>query len=334
MIRDAFQRRIRVAWFAGLLGLATAAPAATSETLAPIGSRPSSRTSLWCQVEGESASNSAALSPAAWKDLKGAGFDGVALEGHSGIIVAQSREAGLETTTGAALQTREDGSFTSATLAFLRGDGDGSMPSAFARAILNHQKSARGPVNRVPADALVRSLAGAIFHPVDPGQSDLAHETLSSIIDTILIAIPGDLVWPQSSIQKTPSSAASRHLLEARRGLLRAHAACSALRDGVLRTLVADDQDQVLAFARILRPSSAAVVIVNNTERQRRVTLPGERLIAQGTAEGLEMKLVSAAEGTAPAGRLRVSPNVIRVSRGQMEVDLAPRSAALFVTEK
>jgi hypothetical protein len=290
----------------------------------------------WCQLGGNSTADltTGPLSVAALRDLKAAGVDGVVLDDADSDAAIRAAGEGLLTTASAAMRGRQDGIVARALHDLLGRSGDGARPSAFAKSIGEWMSDARTSYSvlafAVPADATITEASTAR----GGGQDAARAERLLEIASLVCAALPGNAVWAQDQLQAAGTTGTATQPIEYRRALLRIRRDCAALTRGSLSVLVADNEDSICAFGRVL-PDSVAVVVVNNADRDRTVEIPGVRLTARGAREGIVLKtVVQSVPARGTRGGIVVPTATTTVAASAMTVNLPPMSALLMVSDK
>jgi hypothetical protein len=273
-------------------------------------------------------------SDAALRDIRSAGADGIVQDGATDDLTSRARTAELLTTGTAEFEGQTSGTVAAALGALLARSGPGGKPSAFAKTIgewIRDSNTSRTTLAfAVPQDAAITSAAAARMAGGDPTVAG----RLVGIASLVCAALPGSAAWQQDQLQGAGGADPQSPAVALRRGALAARNLCRALREGWYSILVADDEDEIFAFARVL-PDSVAMVVVNNADRDRTVQVPGSRLTARGAKTGMVLKaaaLAAPAKGT--RGGMVEPTATVTLEAGTMAVNLPPCSALLMVSDR
>lgn len=218
-------------------------------------------------------------------------------------------------------------------------------PSYFARSIILHLPQDPGD----PTSHLVLrdSLDAARLHAISQKQlaggraDDIAarYAALSKLSAVLGGSLPGVPILREESVQQLSPSTTEKEIITTWRGVLSARNKCAALRLGTFVMIEADDEDDMLAFARLLKPSkpddppSAAIVIINTAPRMRHARIQGTRLTAKGAKAGtiLTRAVATSRELDSPLIGAN-SPGQITITSETLSVPIGARSALLYTS--
>lgn len=229
-----------------------------------------------------------------------------------------------------------DDTLSSNILALLKAASPEAKPSLFARSVRQSPGAllAGAVLFRATTIAELRKLGASLAVSTSPAELNARTQEVWRLASVLEATLPGAPVFEQDRLQVVMSQNRGQNLdtqqLKYLRDLLATRQKNAALQDGAYAIMVANDEDEILAYAR-MKGESTALVVVNTAAHEREIAFPSSRMVARGIAPGTLLQ-----ERTQPAVAIRnaITPHEFRVTTETLNLFVPARTAALYTTEK